>query len=176
MPTNKEKGEAASNDNSIAKTETEAPETSQSIDLAQARQMLGNLSRETVDKLSLELTETLHQVTLGLDDKIKVSKIFDRGDSFKVIDATTLTEYLDKRTGEISSKHIFVLEFPQGDVQVIMQSDAQPRARLVKLFSTARALGARAEAGPYKMEKKEVGQPQPAFIFEKQPGFQARAF
>lgn len=172
----KEKGVAVSSEQDVkAATVVDTTAVVKREDTSpQLRQALGGLSRETVDKLSLELSETLHQVTMPLEDRVKASKIHQRGESFMIIDATTIRDFEEKRTGDISDKHVFVLEFATGDVEVIMQSDAKPRRRLADMFSLARSLGRSALAGPYRIEAKAVGQAQDALIFEKQPGFQAR--
>ncbi len=139
--------------------------------------MIGSLglSQATVERLTLELKEKLHSITIGMDDRTKASNILKRGDAFNVIDAVTIADWEDKTTGEVQTKHIFVLEFPQGDVQVIMQSHTRNRAEIAKAFELARALTGRALMGPYKMVEKSTGKPQPALVFERQPGFQARA-
>lgn len=134
------------------------------------------LSQATVERLTLELKEKLHSITIGMDDRTKASSILERGDSFNVIDAVTIDDWENKDTGEIQKKHIFVLEFPQGDIQVIMQSHTRNRGELAETFALARALTGKAVMGPYKMIAKPIaGRPQPALIFERQPGFQARA-
>lgn len=168
--TAKTEGEAPSNDQAIAKQETasgEAPGLALS-----AIASLG-LSQATVEKLALELKEKLHSATIGLDDRVKAGKIMERGDQFMIIDAFTVVDYLDKSSGEVSDKHVFVLEFLQGDVSAIMQSTTGPRKEIADIFQLARALGGKALMGPYKMEEKNTGKPQPALIFARQPGFKA---
>lgn len=148
----------------------------ESTGLALSKVLGMGLSRETAEKLAIELREKLHSIQLGLDDKTKASNILKRGDPFTIIDAIIVRDFLDKRNGEISDKMVFVLEFAQGDTQVVMQSDTRQRRELAETFAAARALGARCEMGPYTMEEKETGQPQPALIFVRQAGFRARAF
>ena len=148
------------------------PQGAEALSVAQVAAT--GLSQETAERLSIELREKLAQLTMGIDEKIAAGKILQRGDAFNIIDATII-QYTDKATGEESDKHIFVLEFPQGDIQVIMQSDSDVRRRLSSTFQDGRALGLRVVCGPYKMIEKQTGKPQPALIFEKQPGFAARA-
>lgn len=156
--------------------------TGQELATTDQRQDIGavigglGLSQATVERLTLELKEKLHSITIGMDDRTKASAILERGDPFMVIDAVTIEDWENKDTGEIQKKHIFVLEFPQGDVQVIMQSHTRNRGELAETFALARALTGKAVMGPYKMAAKPVaGRPQPALIFERQPGFKARA-
>lgn len=135
------------------------------------------LSQETQDKLLQELHDALHQVSEGFGDLAKPTDIFSRGEVFHVVDAVTIPDYLDRRTGEEKVKHIFKLQFADSRVALVMQSDARPRRMLARQFTIARALGRGAIAGPYKYEAKPIpGQPQPALIMVQQPGFQARAF
>lgn len=135
------------------------------------------LSQEMQDQLLRELQDALHQVSEGFGDLAKPTDICDRGEAFYVVDAITIDDYLDKRKGEILTKHIFKLQFEDGRVALVMQSDARPRRTLAKQFTTARALGCSAIAGPYKYDKKAIpGQPQAALIMVQQPGFQAKAF
>ncbi len=91
-----------------------------------------------------------------------------------IVDAMTINDYEDRNTGELSTKYVFILEFPQGDVSAIMQSASRARAEIAETFQLARALGGKAHMGPYKMEEKNTGKPQPALIFVRQPGFEAR--
>lgn len=156
-------------------TQDSQSQTGQSDSTAVALSTLAaqGLSQETVEKLALELKEKLYQISIGLDDRIKASKIMQRGSEFTLIDAFIVKDFVDKRNGDISDKMVFALEFPQGDVQVIMQSDTRFRRELAETFQLARALGGKARFGPYLMIEKDTGQPQPALIFEKQPGFKA---
>lgn len=131
------------------------------------------LSQSTVERLALELKEKLHAISIGLDDKTKASMIMKRGDVFTIIDAFMIKGFVDKNTGDISDKMVFVLEFPQGDMQVVMQSDTRPRREIVETFEIARALSGHAKFGPYLMAEKDTGKPQPALIFVRQPGFKA---
>jgi hypothetical protein len=130
------------------------------------------LSQETRDALTAEFLDALHQVQDGFGELTAPGKIFDMGLPFHVIDAATITDFEDQTTGEVKTKHVFRLEFEDGTVRNVMQSDARPRRVLASVFTSSRKLGARLKAGPYKYEKKAIPrQLQPAFIFTQQPGF-----
>lgn len=129
------------------------------------------LSTETADRLMQELQEALHQVQEGFGNLVAPGDIYKLQEPFFVVDAITINDYVDQRTGEEKIKHIFKLEFADGRVLMTMQSDARPRKILAKTFQAARALGYKVKAGPYLYEQKATGQVQSAFIFAQQPGF-----
>lgn len=130
------------------------------------------LSQSAQDDVVRGLLESLHQVKEGFGELTKPGDIFMMDRPFYVIDAMTIADFVDQNTGEVKTKHIFKLEFNEGDVKMIMQSDARPRAILASVFSQARLLGERIAIGPYRMQKKEIPrQIQPAYIFVQQPGF-----
>jgi len=132
------------------------------------------LSPELQDSLMLELSESLHQVAEGFGSLVAPGEIAKQGVPFTVIDAITIPDYEDRKTGEVKVKHIFKLETADGRVLMTMQSDARPRRVLARAFQVARTLGERVKAGPYLYEAKAiVGQIQPAFIFAPQKGFYA---
>jgi hypothetical protein len=130
------------------------------------------LSSETQDRLMQELQEAMHQVAEGFGNLVAPGEVAKQGLPFDVIDAITIPDYVDQRTGEEKAKHIFKLQFGDGRVVMTMQSDARPRRVLASMFQKARALGQRLKAGPYLYEQKSiVGQIQPAFVFAQQQGF-----
>jgi len=132
------------------------------------------LSQDAQDEAMRTLIEGLHQVQEGFGELTKPGDIFNMDRSFNVIDATTINDFTDQNTGEVKTKHIFKLEFSEGDVRLVMQSDARPRAILASVFTRARLLGERIVAGPYKFSRKPIPrQIQPAYIFTQQPGFYA---
>src|SRR6267142_2237008 len=131
------------------------------------------LSTETQDKLMQALQESLHQVSEGFGDLIAPGKICAMDLPFTVIDAITIPDYVDKKTGEEKVKHIFKLEFEDGRVMLTMQGDARPRRILASMFQQARALGAKAKAGPYRYAPKEVNNINPAYVFVPQKGLEA---
>lgn len=132
------------------------------------------LSQTKQDELILAFQESLHQVQEGFGELSKPRDLFAQGMPFNVIDAITIDDFEDKRKGEILTKHIFKLEFEDGRVALVMQSDARPRRILAQTFARARALQVKAKAGPYKFAQKPIpGQPEAAFIFVQQPGFYA---
>lgn len=176
-------GGAMSNDKTAAsetQTETQTANATQALTVSETGDVSGPvqlaLSTETQDRLLQEFQSAMHQVQEGFGDLAKPTDIYAQGLPFTVIDAVTIDDFEDKRKGEILVKHIFKLEFEDGRTMLTMQSDARPRRELAKLFTRARALGARVKAGPYKYEMKDVNQPQPAFIFAQQPGFQVLAY
>lgn len=161
------------------------PEDSVTVQATQALQVTGDgdvsgpldlaLSPQAQDALMLELNEALHQVTEGFQTLTKPGDIFALAQPFDVVDAITINDFVDRKTGEEKVKHIFKLEFPDGRVMMTMQSDARPRRVLASAFQKARALGRRVRVGPYLYESKKIeGQIQPAFIFTQQAGFQSR--
>lgn len=135
------------------------------------------LSQETQDKLTQEFADLLSQVETGFDALVNPTAIATNDNSaglpFYVIDALTIDDYFDRTKGEILTKHIFRLEFPDGRIMNTMQGNARPRQTLARMFTVARAKGMKIKAGPYLYEKKPIpGQPQAAWIFSQQPGFQ----
>lgn len=133
-----------------------------------------SLSQEMRDSLTAEFLDALHQVQEGFGELTAPGDIFATGLPFFVVDAATIEDYEDQSTGEVKIKHIFRLEFADGTVKSVMQSDARPRRVLAKAFTSVRKLGARMKAGPYMFEKKLIPrQIQPAFIFRQMPGFKA---
>jgi len=156
-------GVASSNDTQALQTTADG-DVSGPLELA--------LSPEAQDRLMQELQESMHQVAEGFGSLVAPGDIAKQGEPFSVIDAITVPDYLDRRTGEEKVKHIFKLEFPDGRVQLTMQSDARPRRMLARSFQIARTLGQRIKAGPYLYEQKVIpNQPQPAWIFAQQKGF-----
>ena len=132
------------------------------------------LSQSLQDEAMQKLIESLHQVKEGFGDLTKPGDIYKLDTPFNVIDATTITNFVDQNTGEEKIKHVFKLEFPDGTVRLVMQSNARPRAILAEVFTQARLLGERIVAGPYKFEQKPIPrQIQAAYIFKQQPGFYA---
>lgn len=133
------------------------------------------LSVATREALAGELAELMHQVQEGFGELTAPGEVFKAGEVFDVIDAITINDYLDMRTGEEVAKHIFRLQYPDGRVVCVMQSDARPRRVLARTFAVGRALGDPVVAGPYKYVKKAIkNQIQAAYIFEQQPGFRVR--
>ena len=131
------------------------------------------LSEQARDVLIQKFQEKVHRVKTGFDALTKPGDIYKQGQPFFVVNALTVEDYLDKRKGELLTKHIFQLEFEDDRVVNIMQGDAGPRRELAELFITARTLGASAKAGPYLFTEKPIpGQPQPAYIMVQQPGFE----
>jgi hypothetical protein len=129
------------------------------------------LSQGMRDELVRELLESIARVKEGFGTLVKPGTLYDQGRSFHVIEAFTVNNFVDRDTGEIRTKHLFKLQFDEGDVATIMQSDTGPRGELAGLFTRARALGGKIMAGPYKFETKDTKRPNPAFIFVQQPGF-----
>lgn len=192
MATLKEKGGSVSSDapatTAIADSGKDASALMQAIDKAEPPEVAADdpqdsgqlqltLSPETLEQMSKELRDALAQIANGFDSLTKPGEIFDTDQSFYVIDAFTIDDFVDQKTGEEKVKHIFRLEFDGGVIRNIMQSDARPRRILAKSFMLARGMGGRLRQGPFKMEKKTItGQIQPAYIFAQQPGFTQRAF
>lgn len=134
------------------------------------------LSPEMQNQLDQEFLELLHRVQTGFDAPVNATAIATgestKGQPFDVIDALTISDYLDKQKGEIMTKHLFILEFPDGRVITTMQSDAPPRAAVARLFTVARMRGMKIVAGPYLfVQGPKKSQPQAPWIFEKQPGW-----
>ncbi len=133
------------------------------------------LSPELQDKLMLEFQEALHQVEAGFGSLTAPGDVAAMQTPFDVIDAITIDDFEDRKTGEVKVKHVFALELPDGRVLHTMQSDARPRRMLANMFRAARSLGQAIAAGPYTYEKKVIpGQIQAAWIFAQQPGFKVR--
>lgn len=131
-----------------------------------------NLSREAIDKLSIDMRKALHAVEMGWDTLAKPSDIAKGGEVFYVIDGLVIEDYMDRRSGEEVAKCVFVLEYEDGRIDTVMQSAARPRLMLCKAVENARLLGASFKSGPYKYVTMSVkGQSQDAVIFEKQPGW-----
>lgn len=130
------------------------------------------LSQAMQDQLALEFQEAMHQVESGFGSLTAPGDIAAMKTPFKVIDAITIDDFEDRKTGEIKVKHVFKLEMADSRVFFTMQSDARPRRALADFFRKGRAVGARVEVGPYLYEKKDVGQIQAAWILVQQPGFQ----
>ncbi len=171
------KGGAVSKPENPSTDNTEALVVSGDGDVSGPLSQALGLSRDTQDRLLQELQESLHQVSEGFGDLTKPGDIYDMRAPFSVIDAITIPDYVDQKTGEEKVKHIFKLELEDGRVLLTMQSDARPRRVLASIFTRARAIGAKAKAGPYLYEKKAItGQIQPAFIFVQQKGFRAEAY
>lgn len=136
-----------------------------------------SLSQESLDAMTKELREALHQIANGFGELTAPGIIFGMDQPFYVIDAFTIDDYVDQTTGEEKTKHVFRLEFGDGVVRSVMQSDARPRRVLAKAFMLATGLGGRLKVGPYKFDKKAIPrQIQPAFIFSPQPGFEQIAY
>lgn len=134
------------------------------------------LSQQMQDQLMLELQDALHQVQEGFGELSKPRDLFAQEAVFDVVDAITISDFEDRRSGEVLTKHIFKLQFPDTRIALVMQSDARPRRILAQAFARARALGGRIVCGPYKFGQKTIpGQPEPAMIFVQQPGFEAKA-
>src|SRR6267142_5156079 len=166
-------GVASSND-------TQNPQPQQALTVTADGDVSGPLqlalSTETQDKLMQALQESLHQVSEGFGDLISPGKIHAMDLPFTVIDAITIPDYVDRTTGEEKVKHVFKLQFDDERIMLTMQGDARPRRTVASLFQKARALGARAKAGPYKYGTKDVKNINPAFIFVEQPGFKAEVY
>lgn len=134
-------------------------------------QFLMQMSQEETDRLLRELNESLYQAEQGFGQLTKPSEIAASEQAFTIIDAATINNFLDTATGEESVKHVFRLQFDDGRVAQIMQSNSRPREVLADCFIKARALGARLAMGPYKLVAKAGKQIQPALIFEQQSGW-----
>lgn len=134
------------------------------------------LSPEMRAHLSLELQKTLHAIETGFDALTSASDVYKLDQAFTVVDGILIEDFVDKRTGEETTKCVFRLEFGDGRVINTMQSAARPRKLIAQACEQARALGGRFKAGPYKFIKKGVGQIQDALIFEQQPGWKAEVY
>lgn len=133
------------------------------------------LSQGARDEVLRKFLEDAHRVQESFGELTAPGDVFKMNRAFAVVDATTISDFVDQNTGEVKTKHIFKLVFPEGDVKMVMQSDAGPRASLASLFAGARLLGERIEVGPYKFDQKPIPrQIQPAYIFVQQPGFGVR--
>lgn len=135
-----------------------------------------HLSQDVRDRLSLELAELMHAVEMGFDKTTKPSDILAAGQVFDIVDGILIDNFEDRTTGEVKSKCVFRLEYPDGRVVNVMQSAARPRAVYAQLCETARSLGLSFRAGPFKFAKKGVGQIQDAVIFEQQPGWKQEVY
>ncbi len=170
--TAKDAASVAASENETTKESTALVETKEG-DVAGPLQLA--LSPELQDKLMLEFQEALHQVESGFGMLTAPGDIAAMQTPFEVVDAITLDDFEDRKTGEVKVKHIFRLQLPDGRVLQTMQGDARPRRVLANLFRSARSLGQAIVAGPYLYEKKVVpGQIQAAWIFAQQPGFKVR--
>ena len=170
MKTNTAKGaegEAMSEKESTALTETREGDVAGPMQLA--------LSQELQDKLMLEFQEALHQVESGFGSLTAPGDVAAMQTPFYVIDAITIDDFEDRQTGEVKVKHIFRLQTEDGRILNTMQSDARPRRVLANMFRAARGLGKRVAAGPCLYTKKVIpGQIQPAWIFDQQAGYRVR--
>ena len=166
-------------------TASEAVSETDNVNASQALQTTGDgdisgpltlaLSQTARDDAMRQFMEELHRVQEGFGDLTKPGDIYKMDRAFDVIDATTITDYVDQKTGEVKTKHVFKLQFAEGDVRMVMQSTAGPRAALASLFASARLLGERIAVGPYKFTEKAIPhQIQAAIIFVQQPGFAVR--
>lgn len=180
MANQKPQGEAVSSNQETAKETALQPQQAQQqqLEVSGDGDVSGSLalalSQVTQDQAVKDFLESLHQVQEGFGDLSKPGDIYDRQEVFEVIDAVTIEDYEDRRKGEILTKHVFKLQFLDGRIAFVMQSNARPRKMLALMFTSARLNGIRAIAGPYKFVKKVIpGQPQAAYIFEQQPGFRA---
>ena len=166
-------------------TASEAVSESDNVSNPQALQTTGDgdisgslmlaLSEGARDEVLKQFLETAHRVLEGFDDLTKPGDILKTDRAFDVIDAATITDYVDKDTGEVKTKHLFKLQFPEGDTRMVMQSTAPPRAAVADLFTLARQTGQGIVLGPYKFGTKNTGRIQPAIIFVQQPGFKLRS-
>lgn len=174
----KSKGEAVST--ATAKDAASLMEAIAKEDAAgdvQGKLTLGALSQTTVDELSQELRDALAQIDSGFGDLTAPGTIAAMNQAFNVIDAFTVPDYEDRSTGEIKTKHVFRLQFTDGVIRTVMQSDARPRKILARAFTLARQMGGRLEVGPYMFKSKPIpGRPQAAWILEQQSGFSQRAY
>jgi len=134
------------------------------------------LSEAMREKLSLDLQRTLHQIETGFDALTSPTDIFKMDQPFSIIDGILIEDFVDRTTGEEKSKVVFRLEFGDGRIVNTMQSAARPRKLIAEACEMARSLGGRFKAGPYKFQKKGVGQIQDALIFEQQPGWKAEVY
>src|SRR5689334_4070904 len=82
------------------------------------------------DVLIQKFQEKIHRVKTGFDALTKPGDIHKQGQPFWVVNALTIDDYLDKRKGELLTKHVFQLEFEDDRVVNIMQGDAGPRREL----------------------------------------------
>lgn len=170
---NKAAGEAVRND-ATADTANQQTALATTGDGDVSGPMRLALSESMRDQLALEFQEALHQVEEGFGALTSPTDVAAMGIPFFVIDAVTINDYEDRAKGEILTKHVFKLELLDKRVLFVMQGDARPRRVLASLYQKARAGGMRVSAGPYLYEKKPIpGQPQAAWIFVQQPGFQA---
>lgn len=166
-------GEAVSTDQPEPQATVTALATTKDGDVSGPMELA--FSSEMQDKILSDLLQGLHQVKEGFGELTAPTKIAALDQTFNVIDAITIPDYLDKTRGEELVKHVFKLEFADGVIKFVMQGDARPRAALAAVFQQARLVGKRVIAGPYKYAQKAIpGQPQAAWIFEQQPGFDAR--
>lgn len=132
------------------------------------------LSSDATDRILAELSDALHRIEEGFGNLTAPGAIAVADRPFVIVDAMTVDDFVDKTTGETKVKHIFKLQFPDGDVKLTMQSDAGPRRILADAFRKARLVGHTLTVGPYKYVKKTIpGQIQAAYIFEQQPGFRS---
>lgn len=131
------------------------------------------LSSDARDELIKQFREKLHRVKEGFGNLTSPGDVFKMAEPFFIIDAVTVENFTDRKTGEVKTKHIFKLQMSDGRIYFTMQSDAPPRATLAEMFRDARLLNVnRLKAGPYLYEQKDVNQVQPAYIFVQQPGFE----
>jgi len=135
-----------------------------------------NLSPELRDQLTRELQQTLHAIETGFDTLTKPTDIANAGATFHVIDGVVIDDYVDKRTGEQTSKVVFRLQYEDGRVVNVMQSAARPRRLIARACEQANGLGYKFKAGPYKYIKKGVGQIQDAIIMEQQSGWRQEVY
>lgn len=133
------------------------------------------ISQEARDKMAQALQKALHEVEV-FGDLMTPGKIHASGELFFIVDGLNVDNFVDKKTGEIKSKCIFVLQFTDGRVVNMMQNSARPRAIYADAAEAARSCGLRYEAGPMRLTTKNVNNINDAFIFERLPGFQQRAY
>lgn len=166
-------GEAVSNDATAGTANQETALTITGDGDVSGSLMLA-LSQSGRDEALRQFMEELHRVQEGFGDLTAPGDVYKMDRPFDVVDATTIPDFVDRKTGEVKVKHIFKLQFPEGDIKMVMQSNAGPRATLASLFASARLLGERITAGPYRFAQKDTGQIQPAYIFVQQAGFAVR--
>lgn len=126
---------------------------------------------ELLRQFAQEFEGLANEITMGFGNTKPAGDIVRDGREFFLINAAT-TDFLNKKTGELETKQVFQLHFPTGEIAVVMQSNANIRAKYARLFTSARMIRRPIVAGP--MKYIERGQPVAGnmpIIFEQQPGF-----
>jgi hypothetical protein len=129
------------------------------------------LDQELMREFGKEFADLASEIEMGFSNMLKPSELAKSGREFYVTNGAT-TEFRDKRSGEIELKQVFQLSFPTGEFGVVMQSDANIRAKYARLFTAARMIRQPVVIGP--MRYVERGQPVAGnmpVIFEQLPGF-----